>query len=392
MSKERSSPQKSKGLFPIIFQCLLIFVLSGIGGMSIGLLLNPLPSGYIWILIVLGEFSLAYYLGIILHEGGHFVMGRCTGYRFHSFRIGKWMWLKRGGKICFGRFHLPGTGGQCILIPPPAKEDGTFPTALYNWGGVLFNLASSVIALPLAILLRSHPYLSLFLIFFALMGLYSAAVNGIPFKGMMLANDAINARLMGESPVAMRALRLSHEYLQEAANGKRICELPDEWFVLPTEEEMQNSITTSVAVLACERKLSAEDYAGAMELMQALLAAPIALNDFHRNVLKMHLIVCLLLTEHSDDEVSRILTKELKNFIQILSTTLEGIVCQYALSMLWEKDSQKADAALRQFEKIRTHYPYPVEVEDAQRRLNRIRNKATELSAIPGVPPKGAGL
>lgn len=392
MRKTQSSKKQSATVFVVVFQLFLLFFVGFIGGLLLTLLFDPMPSTIFGILGIYLFIFLPFGLQIILHEGGHLVMGLLTGYRFHSFRIGKWMWIKREGKIRFGRFHLPGTGGQCILIPPPANEDGTFPTALYNWGGVLFNLVSAIIAVPLTILLRGNSYVAFFFAILALAGIYSAAINGIPFKGTMIANDAVNAGLVAKSPASMRALRISHETVQEIANGKHVYELPDEWFVLPSEEEMQNSFTTSLAVLACDRKMSAGDYVGAKELIGYLLTAPIALSDFHRNMLKMHQIVCLLLTEQRNDEINALLTKEQKKFIQMLSSTLEGIICQYALSMLWEKDSKKSEATLAQFAKIRAQYPYPVEAEDAEKALHRIREKAKEATAVPGVPPQGGSL
>ena len=42
----------------------------------------------VWLIVLL---LAAFYLQLILHEGGHLVCGLLTGYRFVSFRIGSWM-------------------------------------------------------------------------------------------------------------------------------------------------------------------------------------------------------------------------------------------------------------------------------------------------------------
>ena len=36
---------------------------------------------------------------IIIHEAGHLVFGLATGYKFSSFRIYSWMWVKEDGKL-----------------------------------------------------------------------------------------------------------------------------------------------------------------------------------------------------------------------------------------------------------------------------------------------------
>ncbi|MBP3888386.1 MAG: hypothetical protein J6F30_12205 [Cellulosilyticum sp.] len=37
----------------------------------------------------------------MIHEGVHLVFGLLSGYRFSSFRIAGWMWIKKEGKLCF---------------------------------------------------------------------------------------------------------------------------------------------------------------------------------------------------------------------------------------------------------------------------------------------------
>ena len=48
-------------------------------------------GGIIGILVLMAA---AYYLQLILHEGGHLIFGAATGYRFSSFRIGSLMLVK----------------------------------------------------------------------------------------------------------------------------------------------------------------------------------------------------------------------------------------------------------------------------------------------------------
>ena len=52
----------------------------------------------------------------IIHETGHFIFGKLTGYRFCSFRVQNFMWVKQDGKLRLKRLSLVGTGGQCLMV------------------------------------------------------------------------------------------------------------------------------------------------------------------------------------------------------------------------------------------------------------------------------------
>ena len=54
------------------------------------------------------------------------------------------MLLKKDGRLQFCRYQLAGTGGQCLLAPPPWREEG-FPSLLYNLGGPAANLLSAAL-------------------------------------------------------------------------------------------------------------------------------------------------------------------------------------------------------------------------------------------------------
>ena len=332
MRKEKSSQAKSD-LFLTLLQLAMLACIGYIGAFSMitffGLSIN--------LLLILTYFFVFLYASIyfqtIIHEGGHLVMGLLTGYRFLSFRVGSFMWIKQNGKIRFGRFSMPGTGGQCLLTMPEPKDDGSYPYALYNWGGVLFNLISVVLSFIILIFFRFNPYVASFSVIMALVGIYLAILNGIPFPGAMIPNDAANVRLIGKSPSSYRSMRITNQTVQEIANGTGTADLPDEWFVRPSIEEMQNPITTTLAVMACDRLISKQDYTGAKEEIRDLLNAPIAVSPYHRNYLQAQLLLCLLLTEHTADEINALYTKPLKNFIQMMSSTI--FFCSPAISAYW---------------------------------------------------------
>ena len=96
------------------------------------------------ILVALVSMYAALFLQIIIHEAGHLVFGLLTGYRFISFRVSSFMWMKDSDRIRFKRLSVAGTGGQCLMAPPELK-DGKMPVQLYNYGGAIMNLIASAV-------------------------------------------------------------------------------------------------------------------------------------------------------------------------------------------------------------------------------------------------------
>lgn len=62
--------------------------------------------------------ALAVVIHLILHEAGHLIAGLLTGFRFLSFRVFKYTLVKTDEGLRWKRYHIAGTGGQCLLELP----------------------------------------------------------------------------------------------------------------------------------------------------------------------------------------------------------------------------------------------------------------------------------
>ena len=93
----------------------------------------PLWEEIIFIAVLFVLMLIALLIQIVIHEGGHLVFGRISGYRFSSFRIMNLMWIEDQGKIKLKHLQVAGTGGQCLMSPPDLI-DGKIPVVLYNLG------------------------------------------------------------------------------------------------------------------------------------------------------------------------------------------------------------------------------------------------------------------
>ena len=196
------------------------------------------------ILVPLAELWSAYYLHVLLHEAGHLLCGRLCGYTLTSFRIGKWMLVRREGRWTFSRFHIPGTGGQCLMCPPEGDDS---PIVLYNLGGGLLNLVTAGLAgllvwlCPLPRLVRS------FFVLFAVFGVLSGLANLLPMRVGGLDNDGRNALTLGKHPLKRWALAVQLRINAAQAQGKALSELPEEFFAPLDSADWNDPLVGAVA-------------------------------------------------------------------------------------------------------------------------------------------------
>ncbi len=141
---------------------------------------------------------------IIIHEGGHLVMGLLTGYKFQSFRIFSLQLSKNEDGFKFSRRKVPGTQGQCLMVPPETKP---LPIFWYNFGGVLFNSITALVALILMFVLDVKTLLSIILVFTIVVNLMFAITNWMPSKKTQ--NDGNNYRAIKDNEVSIEAFYLT---------------------------------------------------------------------------------------------------------------------------------------------------------------------------------------
>ncbi len=314
-------------------------------------------------------------LHILFHEAGHLIFGLLTGYRFSSFRIFSFMWLKIDGKLKLKRYSLAGTGGQCLMVPPDLK-DGKLPVFWYNMGGAILNLLVAVLFLPGY--WSDIPIVSLLCYLFALTGFVTAALNGLPLRMGSVDNDGYNAVALAKNQSAKEAFWVQMKVAEQTAKGVRLRDMPEVWFTVPTEEAMKNSMVAARGVFACNRLMDMESFAAADKLMAQLLSIPSGMVGLHRSLLICDRLYIELIGENRQEIVSSMLTKQQKKFMQTMRRFPSVLRTEYALALLLEKDSQRAETILQDFEAVAKTYPYPQEIE-AERELLKKLEIASEF-------------
>ncbi|MBQ5782743.1 MAG: M50 family metallopeptidase [Oscillospiraceae bacterium] len=319
---------------------------------------------------------LAMFFHTIVHEAGHLVFGLLTGYKFCSFRIFSFMWIKEDNRLTLKRLTLAGTGGQCLMEPPQLKE-GRMPVVLYNLGGSFANTVFGVLFAGCYFIWRDVPFAAAFLLIFAVVGIMFALMNGIPMRMGAVDNDGYNAFSVCRSTKSMEALWVQLMVAAQNAKGIRLKDMPAKWFAVPTDEDMKNSMVAVQGVFACNRLMDRQEFVQADALMAHLLEIDSGIVGVHRNLLICDRIFVELIGQNRSEAIEDMLTREQKKFMKSMKNYPSVIRTEYALALILQNNASKAEKIKQQFEKIAKTFPYPHETE-AERELMTIAERCTE--------------
>lgn len=331
----------------------------------------------------LALFFLSVIVQTIIHEAGHLLAGLISGYSFSSFRVGRLMLVREGEGLRLRLNSVPGTLGQCLMAPPRRGESGNYPVIFYNLGGSVLNLVSSALFLAVALGVQSaSPIAFAILCSLALVGFSNALTNGIPMKTALVNNDGSNALELSRSAEAREIFYNQFEIIGLMTSGKRLREMPDGLFLMPSTESLTNSIAASGAVLCVNRLLDEGKYAEAAETADKILLSENGLVGIHRAALTADRITLGLLLGESlqkieelraEDNYSKI-AKKMKNSISFIRT-------EYAYARLSLGDGRAAETARERFEKFAKVHPYTGDVESERELLSAI-DKEAELGSL----------
>ncbi len=379
----RKAEEKKKFNRGVLLTFGIYFVIGGICGIFMGKYMKTVGANadntgefIVYVAMTLIALYAAIFVHIILHEGGHLVFGLMTGYKFLSFRIGSFMWIKKDDKIKFKRFSLAGTGGQCLMAPPDMTGDN-YPFVWYNLGGCISNVLFSGIAWGLSVLCAETGMLSLVFKIFAVVGVALAILNAIPVGLGGVDNDGSNTAAISRSVKARKAFWLMMKINEQVASGVRIKDMPDEWFELPDVNDMDNIMVSSTAVFKCNKLMDEMKFEEADKLMEELVNNDeIKMSGVYKSLLKNDMIFLELIGENNSERIEKLLDKEQKNFMKAMKKFPSVLRTGYAYVLLNKKDEAEASKILELFNRMAETYPNKTDIDSERELLECAKNKS----------------
>ena len=317
---------------------------------------------------------IASFVQTIIHESGHLIFGLITGYKFVSFRIGHFMFLKEKGRLKIKLYNVVGTAGQCLMMPPQWNEK--IPYRLYNLGGCIMNAATALFALAAYFAAGAEGFFALCMAMLAVMGLSMALTNGIPMRVGGISNDGMNAALLGKKENTLRAFWLQLYVNGLIAKGERYRNMPREWFRLPEGEELSDPICCAMGVMLYNFCFDMHEFDEAEQTINYMLNAP-GLLDVEKNELLCELLFLRVLRGAPKEEIDSLLTPKLDKYIKATANYVSRRRLAYAYQLLYLKNYSTAQKCLEVFERTAATYPYSAETENEREIIEIVKQKAS---------------
>lgn len=304
---------------------------------NLGLLLLSIGLAFVWLFV-------AVIINIIIHEAGHLILGLLTGYRFVSFRIFKFTLTRENGHFHWKRYHISGTGGQCIMDLPENQEPDHAPWFWYNAGGVLLNLA--VVVLSVVMLRLFHPGIVMmsFWLMMAVVALYMAVVNGIPMSVGGVSNDARNILLLWRHPEMKRFFVYALQIVGQQSRGVRLKDLKSEWISDEPLRDPANSLELMNRG-ACMSRLEDEGrLEDALAVGEDMLSFGPRLPQLFQMEVGSETVMLLLMTDGDRNRVEQLWTKSLDKYVRSIHrySPLKCAVL-YAYELFWNRNAEAAE-------------------------------------------------
>ena len=302
-----------------------------------------------------------------IHEAGHLVFGLATGYKFLSYRIGSFTFIKEEGRIKVKRYVLPGTGGQCLMSPPPYSS--SMPYVLYNAGGAIFNFLSFLLFLLFFFLFYTVPFLSSFLLMSAFVSFGLGAMNIFP---LIYGNDGSNILNIGRSKKEKESFWAQMKLVEYQNRGIRLKDMPEEIFPVKAKDEIEGIMSASAFVFYENKLIDEGDYEGALEKAEEALSSPL-LPQILRVTVKCDVIYLLLILEKDKTLIKQL--KAMRGLITVMRS-------EYSYALLYEKNEDKAAEIRKAFDSTSEKYPYASEIESERYLMDKALSLYLEDSAI----------
>ena len=330
-------------------------------------------SGYI---IIQAVALICFLLQLVIHEFGHLVAGKMSGYKFLWLSIFNITFVKKNKKLMRMSVDGDGSFGNCLMIPPEMKN-GKYPFVFFFLGGSLMNFLVSAISLALFFIF--FPTYWVFLVF-AIFGIFFGIMNIVPIN---VGNDGHSILKLYKSDTERRNFwhlcRYNEDMLIKEMRPRDIS--AEQLTLLGSKsqggENQKDDLDATAEFLRLSWLIDRHEFEKAKIFVENLLTTSddkIALkNEFIRVLLFLELI-----GECRKEEIERLYTKELKKYIKTEAPTILGQVSQYAYAKLFLQDNTQVVKALKEFNKIALLYPFVGEIVGGRELIEIVDKLAME--------------
>ena len=184
-------------------------------------------------MLLVGLF-LSIHVHIFLHEAGHFIFGKLSGYRLVSFQVRRFKYSQADHSLHHMQTASPLLAGQCLMAPPKG-DYAELPYRSYLLGGIMANALMGTVLYSSAFLMELK--LGFLFVLFSFVPIWMAFANLLP-KGQ---NDGAVLREVSQSLLARKLLFQQLEMAQLIEGKVPFADLPDTYFESINDAQYQKT-------------------------------------------------------------------------------------------------------------------------------------------------------
>ena len=314
-----------------------------------------------WFAVIFLSIYLVVMIHIIFHEAGHMIGGLITGYRFLYFRIGSTTLVRTDNGLKFRKLTVPGTGGQCIMVPPEMK-DGDYPVLIYNLGGGLLNIIFSLVAIVIIKTCSLNPVATGYLEIFAIVGIYLGIANLVPLK--IISNDGANIIYLKNDLEERTALHRILNDEEDLINDKEV----EETSLNIDKADLSKTFIQGIFINRMEHRFYKMEFEESKSIGEKLLAKA-KMNMTYEFMVKTTLSTIYLIEGSVDLAEEFLKDKKLKKYLKN-KDVLHVEILNYARDRILEgRDGEKFR---KRIEKMEDKYIYPSHIKAAFEIMEKI--------------------
>lgn len=354
-----------------------IFIVLAIIGYVFGMISSQVIENKIRedinIFLLITIFIACFVLQGIFHEAGHLVCGLLSRYEFISFRVASITIIKESGKFKIRKFKVPGTGGQCLMMPKSDNYENC-PYLLYNLGGVLINALLSIVAFIIYNFFNTNIYINMVLVSIIFSGIIVVITNGIPMKISGIANDGYNIFSIMTNKFNKYCFYTQLRVNGFMSKGRRIKDMPLEWFIADGNADFSNPLVSSLKCLEANYYSDNLEFDKARECYEFLLNYTPKICKLHENEAKCEVLFCEIVGKTNEEKIKSLYTKVLKSYIKSTNYYVSRRRLMYAYTLIIDKDLEKAKSILNKIEKMKKTYYSKSDMESELEIINFVKD------------------
>ena len=322
------------------------------------------------------------FIHVIIHEGGHMVMGLATGWKYSSFRVGNLTLVKQDGKLKWKKTTVAGTGGQCLMIPPQCEPEKC-PFFLYLLGGGLANLLIGAVSFLAAVPLGGIWEIALNI--FGIVGAGLGLSNLFPAKISGTMNDGyqifIELPKNGRAKKHLCCLLTANAVLSENETTRALPENIRNTILALDGEDFSDTSATNLLFFKTTILQEEGRYEEARAIFEKVANSPDALQIF-KNEACCELIYYEIMGECNAEKIESLADKKQLEYIKATALYPSRKRLMYAYYLIYKNDKTKADEEYQALLKTAESHPSraegAIELKEAERIRTYYDNKRAE--------------